>query len=220
MPTIANKPQSTFTLAPAGTHVGRIFKFMNLGTSIQLFQGQPKPYPDTLVNFSFELPLELNKFTVKNPDGTEEEVEKPFAISREFTLSMGNKSNLRKFVEGVIGTKLDDEEAYAFDIEQLVGMACLVTINHKKSKDGTRTYAEVTSTAPLMKGMEVPAQFNESKILDVKTMSLEEISALPEFLRKKMEVSDEYKARFGGHDLDGEDAPPEDEINPDDIPFS
>lgn len=231
MPIKAEKPEQTFTVAPAGTHVARVFKIMNLGSRIQTYQGVPKDYPDTLVNISWELPNELNKFTVKNEDGTEEEVEKPFAVSREFTLSMGPKSNLRPIVEGIIGVRLTDDEAYNFDLEDLLGKTCQLTVMHKPSKDGSRTYANVVSTAPLMKGVEVPEPFNDAVIQNVKEMPLEEINSLPDWLREKMEESYEYKNRFGDHLPENEKVPPpqseddggveypEEDIKPEDIPF-
>lgn len=243
MPTTAPVPQKTFTLAPAGTHVARVYRFMNLGTRFQEFQGKTKDYPDTLITFTLELPNEMNEFEYEDKEtGEKKQVSKPFVISREFTLSMGRKSNLRPFVEGIIGTSLSDEEAGNFDIEQLVGMACQATITHTKSKDGERTYANLTSVAPLMKGVEAPAAINAPVIQDVKTMSFDEIKDLPDFVRNKIVVSDEYKERFDPdeikrkEDLQAEidkrrgvtgedtrdvpsDAYSEDEINPEDIPF-
>ena len=236
MATIAPKPQSvSFTPAPAGTHVARVFKFMNLGTRYQEYKGEKKAYPDTLVNFSLELPNELNKFTYLDKETNEEvEVEKPFAISREFTLSMGKKSNLRPFVEGIIGVALTDEEAYNFDLEQLVGKVCLVTVVHKKSQDGERTFANIASTSPLVKGMEEPTPVNDTVIQDVNVMSKEEIEALPDWLRDKMVISDEYKDRFDPSEAErkqgiqnqidelrgvGTSSSPEEEITESDIPF-
>lgn len=233
MPTTARVPQNTYPLAPAGTHVARVYRFMNLGTRFQEYQGVMKDYPDTLVTFTLELPNELNKFTVKNEDGTEEEIEKPFVISREFTLSMGKKSNLRPFIEGIIGTTLTDEEAGNFDIETVVGMTCQATIVHKQSKsDPDRKYANLVSVAPLMKGIEAPAQINETQIQDVKTMTEEEIEKLPEFLRKKIKDSDEWKERFDPATQNKREEIREElekrgvvqpkqseEINPEEIPF-
>lgn len=208
-PTQAHKERP---LAPAGTHVAIMYKLMNLGTRIQMFQGKLKEHPDTLVTMTFELPNERVKFTEKNIDGDDVEVEKPLVVSREFTFSMGPKSNLRPFVEGMIGTKLSDEEAYGFDLEALVGTKCLITLVHKKSGDGTKTYANVTTASPLMKGLSVPEQFNKNQIQDVNTMSLDEINKLPPFLQDKIKVSDEYRARFATEDTDTE-------INPENIPF-
>lgn len=235
MPTTAPVQKKTYALAPEGTHIARVYRFMNLGTRIQEYKGQPKDYPDTLVTFTLELPNELNEFEYENKDtGEIEKVSKPFVISREFTLSMGKKSNLRPFVEGIIGTKLSDDEAGAFDIETLVGMTCQATIQHSQSKtDPDRKYANLVSVAPLMKGIEVPPAINEPQIQDVKTMTLDEINELPEFIQTKIRVSDEFKGRFDPEEIARKQAiqdeidvrrgvdsqePPE-EINPEDIPF-
>lgn len=203
MPTVAPvgssrpKPQ-----APAGTHVARIYKFMNMGKRVQEYMGALKAYPDTLVSFTLELPNELHEFEYDNKEtGEKEAVKKPFVISREFVLSMGPKSNLRPFVEGVIGVSLTDAEAGSFDIETLVGQPCLATIVHKEGKNGN-VYANLKSVSPLVKGMECPAQINLSSFFDVKTASLEEINALPPFIQDKIKVSDEYKARFDQGEID------------------
>lgn len=192
-----------YPIAPAGTHVATIYKIMNLGSRLQEFQGVQKDYPDTLINITVELNNELNKFTVKNEDGTEEEKELPFVLSREFTLSMHEKSNLRPFVEGVIGVQLKDEEASAFDIEDLLGKSFLVTVVHNVSKANGKTYANIATAAPLMKGMEAPTPINDQVILDVRTMKHEEIDTLPQFLQDKIKVSYEYKNRF--EKTDGEE---------------
>ena len=233
MPTTAPKPEGgERVLAPAGTHIGRVYRFMNLGTRFQEYQGKTKDYPDTLINITWELPTELHEFTKKSEDGTETTIEKPVVVSREFTLSMGSKSNLRPIVEGIIGATLKDEEAYNFDLEQLVGMASLVTISHKESQSNGKVYANVISTAPLVKGMEAPTPVNETEIFDVNTATQEEIEALPQFLKDKIYVSDEYKDRFDRATAEkraeiqeeinkrrGVEPEQSEEINPEDIPF-
>jgi hypothetical protein len=195
-------------LIPAGTHLATLYKIENLGTRLQEYLGKPKERKDTLVSMTFELPNEMRKFTKNLDNGSQEEVEKPLVISREFVLSMGPKSNLRPFVEGIIGVQLKDEEAYAFDLEDLLGRSCLITVSHKVSTTTGKTYANITSTAPLMKGMEAPKQFNPNKVFDVNTAEESEILALPDFILKKVTISDEYKKRFCGE-----------ELTPDDVPF-
>lgn len=181
---------------PSGTHLGIVYKVMNLGSRVQEYLGTMKDHPDTLITITFELPAEKRPFTTKSEDGTETTVEKPLVISREFVLSMGPKSNLRPFVEGIIGVKLTDEEAYAFDLEDLIGKACLVNVIHKVSSKNGNTYANITTTAPLMKGMAVPEQYNKNDIFDINTCSFEAVEALPQFIKDKVIISDEYKKRF------------------------
>lgn len=205
MATIAPVPaKKEYPLIPEGTHVGIIYKFMNMGTRYQEYKGALKDYPDTLISFTIEIPDAQHEFTFKKEDGTEEKVMKPLVITKEMTLSMGSKSKLRPFVEGVIGTRLSDDEAAAFDVETLVGKACLVSIVHRTSKEG-RVYANINATSPLIKGMEVPQQYNKNDIFDVNLVSEEQIDALPEWIKEKVIVSDEYKKRFSG--LTEEDVP-------------
>lgn len=225
MPTYSpTHSKKEWPIVPAGTHVARFYKFMNLGTRYQEYMGVMKDYPDTLINISFELPLELNEYEVET-DGVKEKVSKPFSISREFTLSMGSKSNLRPIVEGILGVQLTDEEASAFDLESIVGMACLVTVTHRKSADGQKTYANLTATSPLMKGMVAPDAINPPVIQNVNYMTVEEIDALPDWLGTKMKDSDEFKRKIGTAITANTGAPvntekyPEEEINPEDIPF-
>ncbi len=207
-PTLSKKEH---ILVPSGNHVATMYRIMNLGTRFQTYKGEKKPYPDTLVNFTFELPNEMADFPDKDEEGKEIMVKKPLVITREFTLSMGPKSNLKPFVEGIIGTTLSEEEAPGFDLEQLLGLSCLINVIHKKSADGTKTFANIKGASPLLKGMEKPRQINENSVFDVNVATLEEINALPMWLRDKVKVSDEYRERFGG-----EEAP---SIGPDGIPF-
>lgn len=200
----APKPKSNYEAVPAGTHVARLYGIIHVGTNSFEFKGETKK--SDKVRLTFELPGEMREF------GEDKEM-KPMSISREFGFSMGKKSHLRPFVEGMLGVALHDEEAYAFDIEDLLGRCCLLSVAHTE-KDGN-TYSNINSASPLMKGMPEPTGINPTKVVDVNTATHEEIEALPEFIRSKMKSSDEYRARF---DADG---PAEvKEIADEDNPFS
>jgi len=124
---------------------------------------------------------------------------------------MNEKATLRKLVEGIIGTALTDKEAEIFDIEQLLGEACLLNVIHKDSPKGIR--ANIQGASPLPKGMTAPDMVNEARSIDVNTASQIEIRDLPNFIREKMETSKEYQQRFG------EGAQAEGGVTKDDIPF-
>ena len=202
------KPTRTYENVPAATHPARLYQIIHLGTTHYEYKGEMKT--SDKVRLTFELPLELREFG-------EDKIMKPMVISREFGFTMGKKSHLRPFVEGIIGAALTDEEAYAFDIEQLLGETCLLSVVHEVGKDGN-TYANIQSASALIKGMTVPEATNKPVIIDVNTATMEEIDSLPEFLRNKMKASDEYKARFGGGrtPIDFE---PKDTVTAEDSPF-
>lgn len=214
MPIIAGKPENNieFELCPKGTHIARVFKILNIGTIETEWQGKVK---DTKkIRIYFELPTEEKKYTDK--DG--KEIVDIHTISAEYTLSMGDRANLRKVVEGIIGTSLTDEEAYNFDVESLLGMTCLITINHEKSKDGQREYAVIAGTAGLVKGMTAPEPVKEAQILDVRNITEQQLSELHEKIQEKIKSSREWQERtkVESNEIKGFE---DDVINPADIPF-
>lgn len=179
----APKQPQNKVLAPAGTHLATCIGLIQVGTVKTEYMGEEKWIEK--VRLTFELPTELHVFK-------EGEEPKPFVVSMEFSHSMGPKSNLRPIVEGIIGVDLKDEEAYSFDLEELLGKPCLITIAHQESKAGNK-YILIKSTAPLMKGMEVPKQINPSRILTYEKWDAEYFNSLPDFIKDKMKESKQYR---------------------------
>ena len=194
----------TFELVPAGNHVARVFQIIHVGTLEEEYMGESKLVDK--IRLTFELPNKTKEFK-------EGEGEKPYSVSREFTFSMHEKSNLRPIVEGIIGVSLHDEEAESFDFDNLLGKTCLLHVVHKTSRTG-REYALIQSASPLPDGMEAPEAVNEAKVYDINEMTQEEIDAMPQFIKEKMESSKEYQARFNPVRPTTEN-----EVSPDDIPF-
>lgn len=77
-------------------------------------------------------------------------------VSQEFTLSMGEKANLRKFLGAWRGKTYTEEQARAgVPLHKLVGQPALVSVEHRTSGKG-RTYATISSIGPLPKAMVAP----------------------------------------------------------------
>ena len=215
------KKNQSFEPVPAGNHVARLFEIIHIGTIPTEWQGQEKMTDK--IRLSFELCNERKEFK-------EGEGEKPFSISREFTYSFGAKGNLRPFIDGMTGTKMNDGEFP--DLEALLGEACLLNVVHVEN-DG-KTYANIQGASPLPKGMEAPELFNEIRMVDINSTSWDVINALPDFILKKMYSSEEFSNRKRAEEALGEvkvknfrpkavgepviEYPTED-INPDDVPF-
>jgi hypothetical protein len=192
-----------FDPPPAGNHIARVYSIIHIGTLKGEYMGEPKE-TDT-VRIGFELPNETKVFK-------EGEEPRPFVVSREYTNSMGEKANLRKLVEGIIGAGLLDKEAEFFDVTQLIGETCMLNVIHKTSKAGNE-YAHILSAAPLPKGVKAPAAMNQPFILDFSdNWSEEKLESLPDFLKEKIRGTPEYVKTTGKVTLEGG-------INPDDIPF-
>jgi hypothetical protein len=184
---------NNFEPIEAGSYPARCYSMVNIGTVKENFQGDEKTM--NKVRITWELPTELKVFK-------EENGEQPHVISKEFTLSLHEKATLRAFLKNWRGQDFTEEEAKAFDIEKLIGAACMLNITHKKSKDGTKTYAEIGSVSRLPKGLECPEQINPSFVWTYEDFDAEKFNKLPEFLRNKMVTSVEYiQATSGANEI-------------------
>ena len=95
----------------------------------------------------FEIDLE-QRTKIDGKDGV-----RPWAVwSKGFTLSLHEKSGLRKFIRGWIGRDLTEEEDTLFDLDSLLGKPAFLVITHEPSKDGTETFANIAAITPHKQG--------------------------------------------------------------------
>jgi uncharacterized protein (DUF3820 family) len=197
-----------FQPVEAGTYTARCYSMIHIGTVIEEYNGEKKEA--NKVRLTFELPTEMKVFK-------EENGEQPQVIGKDFTLSMHEKAGLRKFLSSWRGKAFTDDEAKAFDITKLLGVACTLGITHKVSKTG-KTYAEISSVSTLMKGMAIADQINPSFEFSVAEFDQAKFDALPQFIRDKVITSREYLAMQGTpkpEAINAESLAPQD----DDMPF-
>lgn len=183
-----------FELLPAGMHHGVNYAVIDIGTQPQ---HDPKYPKRRKVIFIWELPKERITIT---KDGVEKNL--PRAISREFTLSLSKKSNLRPALESWRGRGFTEAELDGWDVSKVAGANCLLNVVHEKNTKGDKTYANVAGINPLMKDMvklkpENPIvtfaldEFLKSKL---QTIPL----AIPEWIATRIMQSDEWLAHQGG----------------------
>jgi len=197
-----------FQPVEAGTYTARCYSMIHIGTVTEEYNGEKKEA--NKVRLTFELPTEMKVFK-------EENGEQPQVIGKDFTLSMHEKAGLRKFLSSWRGKAFTDDEAKAFDITKLLGVACTLGITHKVSKTG-KTYAEISSVSTLMKGMAIADQINPSFEFSVAEFDQAKFDALPHFIRDKVITSREYLAMQGTpkpEAINAESLAPQDE----DMPF-
>lgn len=173
------KATSDFSIAPAGNHVGICNAVVDLGMQ----RGSAMyPNPKRQVYIRFELPGERVKY---QKDG--HEIEGPMSIGTTMTASMSEKANLRKLIESWFGKKFPHDNAAAdFDHKSLLGRRCLLNVTH--TEKGQKVYANIANATPLPKGMvSTEPQHNPSLYFSLDTPDQATFTALPEWLRKKIE---------------------------------
>jgi hypothetical protein len=172
-------------LIEAGNYVARCYKMVEIGTCDEEYQGIKKTAHK--VRIGFELPTELKIF--KPEDG-----EQPCVIDKEFSLSLHEKSTLRRYLQGWRGKAFTDEEAEAFDITKLLGVPCMLNVIHKPSaKDPTKIYQEIDTISPMPKGLVCPPQVNETFVFEFENFDESKFNVLPDFIKEKIVKTPEYK---------------------------
>jgi hypothetical protein len=196
-------------LIPAGNYVARCYQMIHIGTVEEEFQGEKKIM--NKVRIGWELPEEQRIFR-------EENGMQPCVISKEYTLSMHEKSTLRKILASWRGKDFTMDEAKAFDITNLLGVPCMLNIIHKPSKDNTKTYEEIGSISPIPKSLVCPAQINATQIWDYDKPNMEYLESLPDFIKNKIKTSLEYVALSSPKESVNDFYKPNPEVI-DDLPF-
>ena len=191
---------------PEGTYMARCVQIIDLGTHYsKMYKNESRK-----VMIRWELPGE----TYTDQDGNES----PRLVHATYTMSLGDKANLRKMLEGWRSKKFTEEELQGFDLSVLIGLPCMVTITHSQGNNGN-TYANVSAVAALLKDMQAPAQVNESIVFDLDNPAHEPLfDILPDFIQKMIMDSnekDETKCKPLPGEVDDGGFPSDDE----DLPF-
>jgi hypothetical protein len=138
MPIIATAGESkNYTPAPEGTHHAVCVDVMDKGM-------HPNKFKDGALQHKIDVAWQLSE---TRDDG------KRHVVYKRYTLSLNEKANLRKDLESWRGKPFTRDEEMGFDVEKLIGVNCLLNVVHKPNADNTKTFANVVSVMPLMKGL-------------------------------------------------------------------
>lgn len=179
----------------SGMYVARCVQMLQIGTITETIEGKEKSLHK--VRLGFEFPTELKVFK-------EEKGEQPYFLSKDYTLSFHEKATLRQHLETWRGKKFTDDEAASFDITKLLGVPCTINVVHKIGKSNGKTYAEIGSISPLMKGTLCPEAINPIQVLSYDNFDYELFESLPDFIKDKIKSSEEYKALKHPHIVNDE----------------
>jgi hypothetical protein len=141
--TASDKGGGDFEILDAGVYVAVCYCVVDLGTqhNVKYDQWQHK------VMLGYEIPderIEIEK------DGQMKDL--PRVISRQFTLSLSDKGYLKPYLESWRGKKFTFEEQVSFDISKLLKANCQLNVIHNEYEG--KTYANITTAMPLIKGIE------------------------------------------------------------------
>jgi hypothetical protein len=143
VPIIATASETqSFSPAPEGVHQAVCVDIEDIGM-----------VQSTFLDDKTGLPKVQHKIKVYWQISERRDDNKRFVLSKRYTLSLHEKASLRHDLEAWRGRAFTEDELRGFDVESVKGANCLLNVQHRQSADKTRTYANVVSIMPLVKGM-------------------------------------------------------------------
>lgn len=189
---------SNYDPIPEGTHLAVCNMIVDLGMQ----------YNETYKNTSRKVLIgwELPEEHIELEDG-----EHTRTISKRYTASLSESSNLRQDLAAWRSRDFTPEELAAFDLRNIIGKSCLLTIIHKDSNG--KTYANIQSISALPKGMQKGELSEGATLFDLDTDPLDAVDLLPKWIADIIKKSSTYQERLNAPKLT--ELPPDEE----DLPF-
>jgi hypothetical protein len=200
----------TFKPVPAGMHLARCYRIIDVGTQKSEFEGN--------VKFLHKIKL-VWEVHGNDEDGNPIVTEKgePMIVTKDYTLSWAEKATLRLDLQSWRGKPFSDEEQRRFDLKALLDKWCMVNVTHKAKKKGNGVYSNVTAVTPVPSALKasLPKGHNPCKVFQISEPDMELFDTFSDYLKKQIQESPEWKAVQGRPKDTGSGF---DDL-PDDIPF-
>lgn len=197
----SNSERKQFQIAPAGTHLARLYRIIDLGTQMREYEG--KVTMSRKAKFFWEL---HGEDAAGKPLLTTEG--KPLIQSKEYTLSLGEKANLRRDLEAWRGKAFTNKELgngedheYAegeekgFSVKSLLGQFCMVNISHRQKGDVTYADLKGLSAVPaIYKKAGLPDGINPVVLFSLDNFDQQLFDSLSESIKDTIRKSPEYRS--------------------------
>lgn len=175
-----------FEPTPEGLHIGICYGLFDLGTQHNNVYNND----EHKVLLIWELPNERIEIIDKET-GIKKDL--PRAISNRYTLSLGEKARLRHDLETWRGKQFTSAELEGFDLQHILGAACQLQVIHNKSKDNTKTFANIGGI------VQAPKDYKPKIENQLVFFSFEDggeiPEGVPEWIEKIIHNSKEWKLR-------------------------
>jgi hypothetical protein len=212
MPLIARDSgnETSFTPVPAGMHLARCYRVVDLGTQKTEYQGEIKYQHKIMIQFEVHGEDDDGKplLTAKG---------EPLSIAKNYTNTLGEKATLRKDLAGWRGRDFTDQELKGFLLKNILGHWAMLSVAKSIGKNG-KEYTNIMSVNPVpasIKKAGLPEGFNTPAIFWLEEPDMDLFESFSRALKEKIQSSPEWKNK---NDLAVEPKAKTDDID-EDIPF-
>lgn len=209
---VENSGGGSFTPVASGMHLARLYRIIDLGTQKSEFEGKINYLHK--VKFVWEVHGEDESGKPMVTDKGE-----PMVITKDYTLSWGEKANLRKDLESWRGRPFTEEEQRRFDLKNILDQWCMINVQHKPRQKGG-VFANIVGVTPVPKIVRqngLPKGHNKCSMFLISNPDMELFETFSDYLKEVIQGSPEWRSakkepsqKTGGSGFDDMD---------DDVPF-
>ena len=204
---------ANFERCPAGVHLARCYRVVDLGTQRSEYMGEAKFTRKVMIGWEVH-GTDDNGQPIRMSDG------RPFAIFKNYTLSWSEKANLRLDLQSWRGREFSAEEMRKFDLKNILGAWCMLNVINR-DKEG-KTYTNVNGITPvpaIVKQGGFPQPVNKNELFYLAEPDMEMFETFSDNLKKKIQSSPEWQKILQKSKSDYDDSGVPTAQDDDPIPF-
>jgi hypothetical protein len=176
-----------FKPVPAGMHLARCYRIIDLGSQKTEYKGQQKISPKVMVQWEIHSEDDAGKPLVTDKN-------EPMSISKNYTVSLGENARLRIDLKSWRGRDFTQEELNGFHLRNVLGAWCMLTVMRTPGADG-KEYSNVTAVSPVpsnLKRLGLPEGHNEKAFFDLDNPDMVLFETFGEKLKAKIMAAPEW----------------------------
>ncbi|QDP53204.1 MAG: hypothetical protein GOVbin7744_7 [Prokaryotic dsDNA virus sp.] len=186
-----------FEPVPAGSHTARVVTLIDLGLQESTWEGTVRYREEIWMGW------EVPGFRVSWTTSEGEEKEGPGLVTRRFTATLNEKSNLGKLLREWRGRPFSEEEKKKFDIRVLLDKPCTLVTTIEKSKKTGNPYAKVVTALNPKKGDKIPERETQLTLYDPSSAEAPQVlERLPKFIRELCVIGHKLDTPVSAEQLD------------------
>jgi len=185
------KSVSNFIPVPTGMHLARCYRIIDLGTQESTYMGAVKKLHKVMLSFEVHSEDAQGKPTQTSSG-------EPMTVSKNFTVTLQDKSTLRKDLQTWRGKDFTNEELNGFELKNVLGQWAMISV--VETENNGQTYTNIANINPVpasIKKNGLPEAHNETKIFDINDPDMDLFESFSENLQNKIKKSPEWERLHG-----------------------
>jgi len=183
---VESNQERTFKNVPAGSHLARCYRIVDLGSQKTEYMGETKIQRKIMIGWEL-----FGEDDLGQPLTTEDG--KPMAIFKNYTLSWSENATLRKDLQSWRNKPWTDAEAKRFDLKSILNGYCMLNVIHREVNG--KTYANVATISPvpsMIRQAGLPKPVNVNQVFTLAEPDMELFETFGKGLKEKIMSSPEW----------------------------